>query len=308
MQGTITKTHNRFYQVQIQKKHYLCSPKGHFKRADDLEYRLPVIGDIVDIDLRKDERQGVDGYITAIEPRKNRLIRADQDGRKSRVMAANLNHIIVVSACAKPGLDFALIDRYIMAAELAEIDVRLLINKIDLCDQEANAPLLDVYQSLGFPVMRTSVKENRGMAALQNLVGEGISFLTGTSGVGKSSLINALVPDADLAVGAVDNKAGRGRHTTTFSQLVPLPIGGYLADSPGLRDFYPHKVDPSDVRFGFREIAAIQAHCKFPNCLHDGEPGCAVWQAVEQEVIAASRFKSYSFLLGEMQTYAKNRY
>ncbi len=307
MKGLIVRTHNRFYHVRVDDKIYVVSPKGKFRRGEDPQYRLPVIGDTVSVDLELKDK-GVDGYITEIEERRNGLARADQDGRRERIMAANIDLAMVVSAVVKPGVDFALIDRYILSLELCHIPYALLINKIELDPSFSDDPDLEAYRQLDIPVLEVSAKTDQGLDELKSLVQSGISYLTGASGVGKSTLINRLVPEADLATGAVDVRKGRGKHTTTYSTLVPTGDHGFLVDSPGLRDFYPPKVPPEDVRFGYREIAAAQANCRFNSCLHDGEPDCAVWPLVESGQISAMRFKSYLFNMREMKEYFQNRY
>ena len=304
----VVRTHNRFYHIQCEGETFLCSPKGSFRTATSPEYRLPVIGDIVDIELLKKRSKSVDGYITSIQERENRLLRADAEGRRERVMAANLDRIIIVSAVAQPGVDYPMIDRFILSCELARIPCALVINKVELDPDFMADPTLESYEQLGLPILATSAVTGEGMDELRSWVDEGISYLTGTSGVGKSTLINCLVPDANLTTGEVDPRKGRGRHTTTNSMLVPMPDGGLLVDSPGLRDFYPPKVRPEEVRFGFREITAIQSHCKFSSCLHDLEPECAVYMAVEEGIISAERYKSYLYLLGEMRNYFENRF
>lgn len=307
-EGLVVKTHNRFYQVRVGSETYLCNPKGIFKRAEDPEYRLPVIGDHVAIVLHKKKDRGVDGQITAILPRENRLLRADADGRREKIMAANLDLLLMVSAVDKPGVDFAMIDRYILTCELSHIPYRLIINKADLDPTFCEDERFEIYHDLDIPVLFTSVKSGTGMETLHQWVSKGMCYLTGTSGVGKSSLINHLMPEANLTVGEVDPKKGRGRHTTTNSSLLDLPDGGLLVDSPGLRDFYPPKVPPEDVRFGFRDIVRIQPNCRFSSCLHENEPECAVFQAVEEENLAYDRYKSYLFLLSEMRQYQQNRF
>lgn len=306
-EGLVTRTHNRFYHIKSEGVTYLCSPKGIFRQTTT-EYRIPVIGDRVEIQVHKKKQQGVEGMISAILPRTNRLLRADGDGRRERAMAANLDLILVVSAVAEPGVDFPMIDRYILSCQLARIPYRLVLNKSELVPAFVNHRRLDCYRDLGIDILETSAKTGTGLETLRKWVGSGVSYLTGTSGVGKSTLINCLVPGSELTTASVDSKKGRGRHTTTCSTLVPLPGGGYLVDSPGLRDFYPPKVAPEEVRFGYLEMAQLQSQCKFSSCLHDVEPSCAVRQAVTDGHIAEERYKSYLFLLSEMHNYAQNRY
>ena len=308
LQGLITRTHNRFYHVAVDEQSYLCSPKGAFRQSSNPEYRLPVIGDRVRISLLDKKQRGVDGYISEILERDNRLLRADADGRRERVMAANLDRILVVSAVEKPGVDFGLIDRYILSCELAGIVYHLVINKIELNPAFIDDQRLQIYRQLEIPILVTSAKTGQGMDALKESVADGISYLSGASGVGKSTLINSLVPKAELNTGEVDPRRGRGRHTTTYSTLVPIDEHGLLVDSPGLRDFYPPRVPPEEVRFGFREIVEAQSGCRFSTCLHVEEPQCAVLDAVETGDISQLRYKSYLFLIREMQDFLQSRY
>ncbi len=306
--GLIAKTHNRFYEVRVAGETFLCSPKGGFKRADEPAYRLPVIGDEVSVRLLAERQEGVDGYITEIHERRNLLERADADGRRKRAMAANLDLALVVSAVARPGVDFGLIDRYMLTCELSGIPYALVINKIDLDPSFSDCPALEIYRALGAPILEVSAKQGIGLDALKERLDRGVFYLTGASGVGKSTLINRLAPSADLTVAAVDPKKGRGRHTTTFSVLVPTGEASFLIDSPGLRDFYPPKVEPDQVRFGFKEIASAQHDCRFTSCLHDREPGCAVRTSVERGQVSAMRYKSYLFLLREMIEFQQNQW
>ena len=299
MDGRVVQTFNRFYKVKNDEGEWLCSLKGNFRKAP-VAYRLPVIGDLVEFNLGEDQ-DGVKGFIKKIQPRKNSLSRFGGDFRKPKVMAANLDLILVVTGMVKPGIDWGLIDRYMMACEHEEIPVELVFNKIELDPDEGESIPIELYEDLEIPYHLTSAKSGEGLAHLEKSLEGKIVLLTGASGVGKSSLVNALAPHADLKTGHVDAKLGQGRHTTTFSILIPMECGGYLADSPGLRDFVPPMVKPDTVRFGFRDIAAVQHACRFPNCLHDREPGCAVKAAVEEDEIALSRYQHYMELLDEMR-------
>ncbi len=309
MKGLVIKTHNRFYEIKAGDEVFLCSPKGSFKRKAEPEYRLPVVGDQVDLELLAKRQRGVDGYIVAIDYRRNRLKRALVDKRKERVMAANLDRILVVSACVKPGVDWGFIDRYLLTCELADIPCSILLNKVDLDPNHGEDNFIDIYRSLDYPMLKTSVKSAIGLDTLKAMTADGISLFTGASGVGKSSLINQLAPQANLATGEVDARKGTGKHTTTFSALVPMEHGqAWLADSPGLRDFAPPPVEPDQVRFGYREIAQAQKDCRFSTCLHNAEPGCAVRAAVSDGSISNHRYRSYLAVVQEMRDYFQSRF
>ncbi len=300
---------NRFYDVIVDKRWVRCQPKGQIRRHEDAEYRLPVIGDHVVVELEPGQERGVEGYVIEILPRQNRLMRSIGDTRETeKVMAANLDRTLIVSAIERPGLDWSMLDRFLVTCELLDISACIVINKVDLNPARLNAKELTTYQDLGYPVLETSVKDNLGIGRLQALVESGISLFAGTSGVGKSSLINWLVPKAKLVTGAVNERSGSGRHTTTTSVLIPVKGEGYLVDSPGLRDFFPPRVEPDQVRFGYVEIREAQRDCKFTTCQHLEEPGCAVREAVRAGDIAAFRYANYRFIVGDMMQRERSRY
>lgn len=307
MLGLVVRTHNRFYKVRMDGQTLLCSPKGNFRKNAPKGYHLPVIGDQVDVELHRKKTRGVDGYITKIHRRKNQLERSLGDGRRVRIMAANLDRIMITGGIDKPGIDWGLTDRYIVACELSGIPYMLVFNKLELNPDFAEDPFCQAYRRMDIPMIFTSTKTDLGMDALKDAVSDGISFFTGASGVGKSSLINKIVPEANLTTGAVDERKGLGKHTTTNSTLVPV-ASGYLVDSPGLRDFLPPIVPPEQVRFGFREMVNTQGECRFSTCLHQQEPGCAVKDAVDQGDISELRYKNYLEIVEEMQNYVQDRY
>jgi ribosome biogenesis GTPase / thiamine phosphate phosphatase len=238
--------------------------------------------------------EGDDIAILELLPRSNELSRPDSRGRVE-VLAANIDQVVVVCA-PSPLPDAFIIDRYLAAAEAMQARALVAINKIDLADA---GELLDLaeYRAIDYPVLRVSAHALEGLDALREQLAGHRSILVGQSGVGKSSLLNALVPGIDLATAQVSDATGEGRHRTTATTLYALPGGGALLDSPGVRDFAPALGDPRLAASGFREINAAAEHCRFGNCRHMREPGCAVKDQVEAGTLSARRYESYRRLL-----------
>lgn len=256
----------------------------------------PVCGDQVDWRLTGDRS----GSITRIHPRRNWLARPDPRGGE-RPLAANLDRLLLVLA-TRPEFQEPLIDRYLVAAAHFNLPVVLLLNKVDLLDRDALAAArqrLRVYSDIGYALWLSSVEQADGLDALQELLRAGRSMLVGQSGVGKSSLIHRLLPGGapDLEIGAISAATGLGRHTTSASTLYRLPGGGELVDSPGVRDFGLWHLPDAAIAPGFIEFRSYLDRCRFRNCRHDGEPGCAVQEAVESGAIRAKRLDSYRHIL-----------
>jgi len=250
------------------------------------------------------EAEGAVGHVVAVEPRRSQLARISASGAPE-VVVANLDQLVAVLAPA-PAPDFALCDRYLAAAEWAGLTAAVAMNKSDL--PEANTPRiageLDTYRRLGYPTLLTSKRRDDGVDPLRAVLRDHVSVLVGQSGVGKSSLTNLLVPGVEAAVQEISKATDEGRHTTTASRLYHLPDGGDLIDSPGVRDFSPPLPPPRDVASGFREILQASIDCHYPDCRHDGEPGCSVSAAVSDGHISPRRLASYRELLrlaGDME-------
>ncbi|MFV2945529.1 small ribosomal subunit biogenesis GTPase RsgA [Pseudomonas japonica] len=244
--------------------------------------------------------QGI-GVIVAQLPRSTELCRPDSRGQLKPV-AANVDLIVIVFAPA-PEPHANLIDRYLVAAELAGIRPLLLLNKADLIDDE-NGPalnaLLAVYRQLGYPLLEVSAHHGDGMQQLQKMLDGHISVFVGQSGVGKSSLVNSLLPEVQTRVGALSEWSGQGQHTTTTARLYHFPGGGELIDSPGIREFGLVHVSRDDVEAGFIEFTDLLGTCRFRDCKHDREPGCALLKALEDGRIQQQRMNSYRSIIASL--------
>jgi ribosome biogenesis GTPase len=251
----------------------------------------PVCGDRVEAEPIADEP---DWLITAICERHNELTRPNLRG-KVEVLAANIDRLLVMAA-PSPQPDWSIVDRYLCAAELIHASAAVVFNKIDLHDAESSDAVLEDYARIGYRTVRCSAKSGDNVEAVAALLHDGVSIIVGQSGVGKSSLINCLLRDERQRVAAISDRSGEGRHTTVNSALLQLPGGGAVIDSPGVRDYAP-ALQPAEVVAGYREIAAAGRDCRFANCRHLREPGCAVKHAVEEGTISERRYDSYRHLL-----------
>ena len=253
----------------------------------------PVCGDrVVAIPIESEE----DWLITAIDPRENELTRPDSRGRKE-VLAANVELLVAVAA-ASPVPDWYVIDRYLVAAEDMGVDAAVVYNKIDLAlpDEHVTAALQD-YERAGYAIVQCSAETGGNLDALQNILAKNMAIVVGQSGVGKSSIINRLLGDDGQRTREISQKTGEGKHTTVNSMMLPLPGGGHIIDSPGVRDFAPALQSATQVIHGYREIERARHGCRFANCRHLREPDCAVKAAVEDGEISARRYESYKRLL-----------
>lgn len=257
-----------------------------------------VVGDHVVWRKGHEQLQGISGVVEAVQPRKNELSRPDYyDGLK--VMASNIDRIIIVSAVL-PALSLNIIDRYLVICENANIPAVIVLNKADLLSDEEREwakTQLQIYETLGYQTLMISAQTGENMDKLTALLAEGTSIFVGQSGVGKSSLVNHILPEVQAQTGEVSSTSGLGQHTTTASRLYHLPQGGNLIDSPGIREFGLWHLEPDQITKGYREFQYFLGTCKFRDCKHLNDPGCALREALEQEKIHPVRFENYHRLI-----------
>lgn len=275
-----------------------ASLRGRLKLISDSGIKLSV-GD--NVKLLEGERG--DGWmITEIVQRTSQLARREPGGRAGeRVVVANLDQVVVVFAAANPEPHPRMLDRFLVIAEANSLAARIVINKSELAPEQATRARFADYQAAGYPVHFTSVMENSGLDALHVALDGKTSALSGPSGVGKSSLMNSLYPGLNLRVGEISESVNKGRHTTVGAVMHPLPGGGYVADTPGLREVGVWGLNPVDLPDCFPEFRPFIHECRFGNCSHLSEPGCAVIAAVQAGNVSAARYDSYSRLRVELE-------
>lgn len=242
--------------------------------------------------------------ITAIQPRRSQLARrAPGGGHGERIVAANVDQVVVVFAAAKPEPHPRMLDRFLVIAEANSLAARVVINKVELVGEQVARERFSAYERAGYPVHYTSAKGDIGLAELHDTLAGRVSVLTGPSGVGKSSLVNALFPGVDLRVGEISESVNKGRHTTVGSHAHPLPdaAGGFLIDTPGLREVGMWSLPVQDLDRFFPELRPHLEQCRFGDCAHDAEPDCAVRRALEAGEISPERYDSYRRLRTELE-------
>ena len=277
-----------------------CKMRGVL-RLKGMRCTNPVaVGDIVQVE----DKGGDAPVVGAIEPRRNYIIRRSSNlSKEFQIIAANLDQAVLVATIVHPETSTTFIDRFLATAEAYQVPAVLAFNKIDLLVTEESreylAEMKAMYEAIGYPVVAMSAATGEGTDLLRELLAGKMSLLSGNSGVGKSSIINLMVPDAHVRVGDVSHTHHKGMHTTTFSELLDLPCGGAIIDTPGVKAFGTIDFERAEVAHYFPEIFKISSDCRFNNCTHTHEPGCAVLAAVEQGEIAVSRYTSYLSILDE---------
>ena len=274
-------------------------------RRDTISAAASTLKLAVGDDVRLDQADGGDAWaIAEILPRRSRLARrAPGGGQGERILVANVDQVLVMCAAAKPEPHPRMLDRFLVIAEGNDLHARIIINKIDLVGEASARERFSVYERIGYPVHYTCVKTGTGIQELHDVLADRRSVLTGPSGVGKSSLLNALFPGANLRVGAISESVNKGRHTTVGAVMLPLPgpDGGYVIDTPGLREVGLWSLVADRLDQCFPEIRGVRDDCRFADCRHVAEPECAVRDGVRDGSISAVRYDSYLRLLEEIE-------
>lgn len=307
--GMVVRTTGSAYEVRLEEGDIVTAViKGNF-RIRGIRTTNPVaVGDQVKVVRATDDVW----YITEIMPRRNYIIRrASNLSKESHILAANIDKAFLVVTIRDPEVPLTFIDRFLATAEAYRIPANIILNKCDLWDDEdhefANA-MKYLYDGIGYPTLMVSAKTGEELEALREATKDKISLMAGNSGVGKSTLINALIPGANLKTGEISDLYRTGTHTTTFSEMLSLPYGGEIIDIPGVRSFGTIDFTVEDTGHFFPEIFKESSKCKYSDCRHTNEPGCAVREAVEQHRIAESRYASYLSILEEVLAGDSDKY
>lgn len=298
MHGLIIKNTGSWYTVKTDDGRIVeCKVKGNF-RLKGIRSTTPVaVGDYVDIIMNPEGT----ALISAIDDRKNYIIRkASNLSKQSQIIAANLDQALLIITIKQPETSTTFIDRFLAGAEAYRVPVVLVFNKTDLLNDDERRyqqQMVELYETIGYPCIEISAETGMGIDQLQTLLKQKVTLVSGNSGVGKSTLINAIIPHADQRTAEISNAHGTGMHTTTFSEMIELAEGGYLIDTPGIKGFGTFDIEREELTSYFKEIFEFSKDCKFNNCTHTHEPGCAVIQAVENHYISVSRYQSYLNML-----------
>ncbi|RAJ75509.1 ribosome biogenesis GTPase [Chitinophaga dinghuensis] len=301
MQATIYKSTGSWYVVKTATgETFQARMKGIFKKNEDITSTNPVaVGDLVEIE--PEEGDAANAMITAIGDRRNYIVRSSPHGRnKKHIVAANMDQAVLICTLKEPRTSQGFIDRFLVTAAAYHIPVILIFNKKDIYrekEMEKYEELEELYTGIGYQVMLISAKEEDGIEEVKAVLKDKTTLMSGHSGVGKSSLINDLMPGLDLRTTAVSGWSGKGLHTTTSAEMYDLPGGGRLIDTPGVREFGIVDIAKTELSHYFLEMQPYLDECQFNNCMHINEPGCAVKAAVEAGDISIDRYVSYATIL-----------
>jgi ribosome biogenesis GTPase len=310
MTGLVYKSTGSWYTVKADNGTlYECRIKGKF-RIKGIKSTNPVaVGDVVDFDIEENNN----GVITNIHERKNYIIRKSVNlSKQVHIIASNIDKLFLLVTINNPPTTTSFIDRFLVTAEAYDIEAILVFNKLDTYTREAEDEMLYlkyIYSRIGYKCLKVSATEGKGLDALKAEMQGNVSMFSGHSGVGKSTLVNALQPSLNLKTKEISEQHSQGQHTTTFAEMFDLDFGAKIIDTPGIRGFGIVDMEPDEIGDYFPEFFALKEDCKFNNCLHKEEPNCAVKEALDKDEVAWSRYRSYLQMLeGDDETYRTDIY
>jgi ribosome biogenesis GTPase len=298
VKGLVIKNTGSWYTVKTDDGSTIESKiKGNFRLKGIRSTNPVAVGDHVEIVTNQEGT----AFITAIDDRRNYIIRKSQNlSKQSHILAANVDQAFLIVTVSHPQTSTTFIDRFLASAEAYSVPVVLVFNKCDILNEEEKhyqKMMMELYRTIGYDCFEIAAKSGEGVDELRKILSGKITLLSGNSGVGKSTLINQILPGANLRTAEISDAHDTGMHTTTFSEMLEIPGGGYIIDTPGIKGFGTFDMEPGELTSYFREIFNFSKDCRFNNCTHTHEPGCAVLKAVEEHYISASRYQSYLSML-----------
>jgi len=304
MKGIVSRVTGSWHDIRLEDGTILPSRIIGKLRMDDIKTTNPVgVGD--EVEVQYESGDDFKGVITEVLPRRNYIVR--QSPRRKHdlhLLASNVDQAVLVTTIVSPMLKLGFIDRFLLMTEPHNIPVIIVINKNDLFGEEEHeifGGLKIMYEEIGHRVMSCSAITGEGIEELKEALKDKMTLVAGQSGVGKSTLVNAIQPGLGLKTEEISDYSGKGQHTTTFAEMFALDMGGYIIDTPGIKMLSFNNLEPMDVAHNFREFFEKSKECRFPNCLHRNEPGCAVKKAVEEGSISVMRYEHYTQILEEIE-------